>query len=52
MIVTQLAERLLLTLEVRGSNPVIDKIYIEHRVLSTVLKRVQNIEKEVTNAPF
>ena len=35
---TQLAERSLLTPEVRGSNPVIGKIYIAHFSLSTVLK--------------
>ena len=38
MVVTQLEERLLLTLtEVRGLNRVIDKMYIE-RLLSLVLK--------------
>ena len=39
MVVAQLVERLLLTPEVRGSNPVIGKFYIEHYFLSTVLKR-------------
>ena len=39
VVVAQLAERLLPTLEVRGSNSVIRKIYIEHCLLSTVLKR-------------
>ena len=40
--VAQLVERSLLIPEVRGSNPVIDKIYIEHLftcLLSTALKR-------------
>ena len=35
LVVAQLVERLLLTPEVRGSNPVIGKIYIEHWSLST-----------------
>ena len=34
----QLVERLLPVLEIRGSNPVIGKIYIEHFKLSTVEK--------------
>ena len=39
VIVAQLAEWLLPTPEVRGSNPVIGKMYIGHCLLSTVLKR-------------
>ena len=35
----QLAEWLLPTPEVRGSNPVIGKMYIKHCLLSTGLKR-------------
>ena len=38
MVVAQLVEQSLLIPEVRGSNPVIGKFYIEHS-LSTVLKR-------------
>ena len=38
-IVAQLAERLLPTPEVRGSNPVIDEIFENNYLLSTVLKR-------------
>ena len=38
VVVAQLVERLLPMPEVRSSNPVIDKNYIEH-LLSTVLKR-------------
>ena len=38
VVVAQLVERLLLTPEVRGLNPVIGKIYIE-RLLSIVLKK-------------
>ena len=34
----QLVEQSILTPEVRGSNPVIGKIYIEHCLLSAVLK--------------
>jgi len=37
VVVTQLVERSLLTPEVRGSNPVIGKMYIE-RLLPTVLE--------------
>ena len=40
MVVTQLVERLLLTPEVCGLNPVIGKIYIEH-----CLPKVNSIEK-------
>ena len=50
MVVAQLVERLLLTPEVRGSNPVIGIIYIE-RLLSTVLKR-QKERKVAENGPF
>ena len=38
-VVAQLVEQLLPTQEVRGSNLVIGKFYIEHCLLSTVLKR-------------
>ena len=38
VVVAHLVERSLLTPEVRGSNPIIGKIYIEHLML-TVLKR-------------
>ena len=39
VVVAQLVEQLLLIPEVRSSNPVISKIYIEHCLLSTILKR-------------
>ena len=39
VVVAQLVERLLPITEVRGSNPVIGKIFIVHCLLSTVLKR-------------
>ena len=39
VVVAQLVEQFLSTPEVCGSNPVINKIYIEHCLLSTVLKR-------------
>ena len=41
VVVAQLVERSLLISEVRGSTPVIGKIYIEHLfvLISTVLKR-------------
>ena len=39
MVVAQLANRSLLTPEVRGSNPDIGKVFIEYYLLSTVLKR-------------
>ena len=38
MVVAQLVEHLPMTQEIRGSNPVIDKLYITY-MLSTVLKR-------------
>ena len=51
VVVAQLVELLLPTPEVRGSNPVVGKIYIEQCVLSTVLKK-RNKEKEAGNGPF
>ena len=39
VVVAQLVERSLLTAEVRCSNAVVGKMYIEHCLLSTVLKR-------------
>ena len=39
VVVTQLGEQSLPTPEVRGANPVIGKIYIEHCLLSAVYKR-------------
>ena len=48
MVVDQLVEQLLLTPEVRDSNPVIGKIYIE-RLLSTVLKKTKKTKKEAGN---
>ena len=51
MFVDQLVERSLLIPEVRFSNPVISKIYID-RLLSTVLKRRKEIKAEAGNGPF
>ena len=45
VVVVQFLEWLLSTPEVSGSNPVFSKIYIEHCVLSTVLKK-DNKEKK------
>ena len=42
VVVAQLVERLLPIPDVRSSNPVIGKIYIERRVLQTALKRPKN----------
>ena len=39
MVVAQLVEQSLQTLEVRSSNPIIGIIFTEHSLLSTVLKR-------------
>ena len=47
-----LVEQLLPISEVRGSNPVIGKIYIEHCLRSTVLKRQKLRKKEAGNGPF
>ena len=53
VVVAQLVEQSLPTPEVRSSNPVIGKIYIEH-LLSTVLKfeKTKIEEKEAGNGPF
>ena len=47
----QLEERLLWTLEVRSSNPVIGKIYIQ-RFLSTIFEKTKIKKKEAVNGPF
>ena len=52
MVVAQLVERLLPTPEVCGSNLVIGKIYIEHCLLSTVLKSQQKKKKSPGIAHF
>ena len=49
VVVAQLVGHLLPIPEVRSSNPVIGKIYIEHCLLSTVWK-IKN--KEAGNGPF
>ena len=51
VVVAQLVERSLLTPEVRGLNPVIGKIYIEHGFLSIVLKN-ENKEKRGREWPI
>ena len=52
VVVAQLVERSLPIPEVRGSNPVIGKKYIEHLLLSTVFWKDENKEKEAGNGPF
>ena len=47
----QLEERLLWTLEVRGSNPVIGKNFIQ-RFLSTIFEKTKIKKKEAVNGPF
>ena len=51
MVVVQLVERSLPIPEVRGSNPVIGKNYIEQCLLSTVLK-TRNKEKRGREWPI
>ena len=46
----QLVEQLLPIPEVRGSNPVIAKIYIEH--LLSALMKDENTEKEAVDDPL
>ena len=50
VVVAQLVEQLLPILEVRCSNPVIGKIYIEHFTVNCVEKT--NIEKKAGNGPL
>ena len=52
VVVAQLVGHLLPIPEVRSSNPVIGKIYIEHCLLSTVLKKMKIKKKEAGNGPF
>ena len=49
VVVAHLVERSLLTPEVRGSNPIIGKIYIEHLML-TVLKKTKINKKRPRTA--
>ena len=50
MVVAQLVERLLLTPDVRGSNPVIDKLlYIQHLFTINLKRKDENKEKEAGN---
>ena len=51
MVVAQLAKLSLPSPEVRGSNLVIGKVFIEYCLLSTVLKN-EDKEKEAGNGPF
>ena len=51
VVMAQLVEQLRLTPEVCSLNPVIGKIYVEHCLLPTVLKR-RNKVKEAGNGPF
>ena len=45
VVVAQLVEQLLLTLEIHGSNPVIGKFYFISTLLRTVLKRREKRKK-------
>ena len=49
MAVTELTEWRLPTLEIRGSNPVIDEILNNHDLQSTVLKRQSLRKKAIKN---
>ena len=51
VVLAQLSKRSLPIPEVRSSNPVIGKVFIEYFVLSTVMKR-RNKEKESGDGPF
>ena len=50
MVVAQLVKRLLPTPEIRGSNPVIGKIYIECLLSSVLIRR--KLIKEAENGPL
>ena len=52
MAVAQLVERLLLTPEVRGSNPVIGKLLYGTFVYCQLYWKDENKEKEAENKPF
>ena len=52
VVVAQLVERLLPTPEVRGSNPVIFKIYIEHLFAVNCIEKTKIKKKEAENGPF
>ena len=52
MVVAQLVGRLLLTPEVRGSNLVIGKIYIEHLFHFNCIEKTKIKKKEADNGPF
>ena len=51
-VVAQLVERLLLTFEVRGSNPVIGKFYIEHLFTLNYIEKTKIKEKRDMEWPF
>ena len=48
----QLVERLLPIPEVRGSNPVIGKIYIHHLLTVNCIEKKKTKKKEAGNGPF
>ena len=52
MVVAQLVEQLLAIPEVRSSNPVIGKNYIEHLFTVNCNKKTKINENEAANAPF
>ena len=52
MVVVQLVEQLLPKPEVRGLNPVISKIYIEHLITVNCNEKTKIKKKEAWNGPF
>ena len=50
--VAQLVEQLLTIPEVRSSNPVIGKIYIEHWFTVNCIEKTKMKKKEAGNGPF
>ena len=52
VVVAQLVERLLPIPEVRGSNPVIGKIYIHHLLTVNCIEKKKTKKKEAGNGPF
>ena len=52
VVVAQLVEQSLAIPEVRGSNPVIGKIYIEHLFTVNCIEKTKIKKKEAGNGPF
>ena len=51
VVVAQLAERLLLTSEIRGTNPNINEVFLNAYICHLQFKRDENKEKEAGNGP-